>query len=53
MKIEPSASRSCIQVNIVPVISVLTPLRSVPVPAKALPDLVDKDNDTRGLGSCQ
>jgi hypothetical protein len=31
----PSASRSCIQLRIVPVISVLVPELSVPVPANA------------------
>ena len=35
MKITPSALRSCIQLSMVPVISVFTPDISVPVPEKA------------------
>ena len=47
MKINPSVSLSCIQVSIVPVISVLTPDKSVPVPANAF-SISSRNTITRG-----
>src|SRR5580658_11077570 len=47
MKISPSASLSCIHVSIVPVISVFTPDKSVPVPAKAF-SISSRNTITRG-----
>src|SRR5207249_8279430 len=47
IKMRPSAPRSCIQLSIVPVISVLTPDMSVPVPAKAF-SISSTNTITRG-----